>query len=202
MAGAKYATRKDPTTGEFVSVKTRIIRDCKTCGKKMYLFPSRANREFCSHSCAAKDPTRKRFKRAKTPSTCHPERPVVGNGLCNQCYYKEYWQKPTNKAKRREYTKTLGRAKKLIADFGLTAEQWALLYERQKGKCAICERPIYRPYNKEGKRAAHVDHDHKTGRVRGLACYNCNCFIIARNTAETARKLIPYLESDFDGRNL
>jgi hypothetical protein len=35
---------------------------------------------------------------------------------------------------------------------------------RQDGVCAICGRP-----NPE-----HVDHDHETGAVRGILCFNCN----------------------------
>jgi hypothetical protein len=48
--------------------------------------------------------------------------------------------------------------------YGITAEHYDRMLEEQSGLCAICrERP-----------AAHVDHDHATGRVRGLLCFNCN----------------------------
>ena len=37
----------------------------------------------------------------------------------------------------------------------------------QGGRCAICRR-------KSRKVSLHVDHDPKTGRVRGLLCFSCN----------------------------
>jgi hypothetical protein len=86
--------------------------------------------------------------------------------------------------------------------YGLTAKQWDRMYKLQEGKCPICQRPIYRPGNKEGKRAAAVDHDHRTGRVRGLLDYRCNRYIIGRNSAERAERVYRYLVSTFDGREL
>ena len=48
--------------------------------------------------------------------------------------------------------------------YGITAEDADRMFAAQDGLCAICcERP-----------AEHVDHDHATGLVRGLLCFNCN----------------------------
>ena len=48
--------------------------------------------------------------------------------------------------------------------YGITVEHYDQMFAEQKGLCAICrEAP-----------AEHVDHDHQTGRVRGLLCFNCN----------------------------
>lgn len=48
--------------------------------------------------------------------------------------------------------------------YGITAEHFDTMLAEQDGLCAICrEAP-----------AGHVDHDHATGRVRGLLCFNCN----------------------------
>lgn len=52
----------------------------------------------------------------------------------------------------------------LTRRYGITAEEADLLLERQGGLCAIC---CAAP-------AAHVDHDHETGAVRALLCFNCN----------------------------
>jgi hypothetical protein len=48
--------------------------------------------------------------------------------------------------------------------YGITAEEADALLEAQGGVCAIC---------RTGP-AAHVDHDHRTGAVRALLCFNCN----------------------------
>lgn len=58
--------------------------------------------------------------------------------------------------------------KKLADEFGLTPEDYWEMFDRQDGRCAICRR------EPDWKRLA-VDHDHDTGRVRGLLCHQCNC---------------------------
>lgn len=51
--------------------------------------------------------------------------------------------------------------------YGITGDDYAALLKRQGGRCAICRA---RP---KSKRLA-VDHDHRTGAVRGLLCSRCN----------------------------
>jgi hypothetical protein len=52
--------------------------------------------------------------------------------------------------------------------FGLTQADYDELLAAQGGGCAVCGEPP-----PEG-RSLHVDHDHATGRVRGLLCFRCN----------------------------
>lgn len=94
------------------------------------------------------------------------------------------------------------RAKRLFDTYGITVLQWNKMFTLQKGKCPICETKLFKYHEKSGRRAAPVDHDHKTGRVRGLICYTCNRWRVGRNTVETAGNVLIYLSSDFDGRKL
>jgi hypothetical protein len=48
--------------------------------------------------------------------------------------------------------------------YGIGADDFDRLVEAQGGVCAICGRPD----------PEHVDHDHETGDVRGILCFNCN----------------------------
>jgi recombination endonuclease VII len=48
--------------------------------------------------------------------------------------------------------------------YGIGADEFDDLVRQQGGVCAICGRPD----------PEHVDHDHETGAVRGILCFNCN----------------------------
>lgn len=52
--------------------------------------------------------------------------------------------------------------------YGLTVEQFDELNLKQGGLCLICGQP--EPVSAQ----LHVDHDHDSGRVRGLLCIHCN----------------------------
>lgn len=57
----------------------------------------------------------------------------------------------------------------LKSQYGITLDQWNQMFINQNGCCAICAIP-----QMELKRVLSVDHNHKTGKVRGLLCGNCN----------------------------
>lgn len=59
----------------------------------------------------------------------------------------------------------------LRRNYGITLDDYNRLAEEQGGKCIICGRV---PEGKHNQGRLHVDHDHKTGKVRGLLCSHCN----------------------------
>jgi F420-0:gamma-glutamyl ligase-like protein len=63
------------------------------------------------------------------------------------------------------------------------------LIKKHGNKCAICEKP-----RSAFKKNLSVDHNHKTGQIRGLLCYRCNKFILGRQTYGTVLKMKSYLE--------
>ena len=60
-----------------------------------------------------------------------------------------------------------------LASYGLTEESYRALHDRQGGVCAVCRCPETRILRGHPAPLA-VDHDHETGRVRGLLCARCN----------------------------
>lgn len=60
------------------------------------------------------------------------------------------------------------RRKQLMRLYGLTLEQCEELVAKHHGRCAICG------VMPEKKNLLHIDHDHATGRIRGMLCLRCN----------------------------
>jgi hypothetical protein len=71
--------------------------------------------------------------------------------------------------------------------YGLEAGEYDRLFEAQGGKCAIC--------GGTRRQRLSVDHDHKTGQVRGLLCRMCNGRLLtaARDKPEVLLKAAEYL---------
>lgn len=94
--------------------------------------------------------------------------------------------------KAKEYSKSssgkLSIRNRELRKYGITFEDQQRMYVEQGGKCAICGREIFL-FGSSKKDTAHVDHDHLTGRVRGLLCQECNTGL------GKFRDSIPYLES-------
>lgn len=73
-------------------------------------------------------------------------------------YQKEYYSKNAD----------LVRLRTKCRKYGLTKEALLTLYNQAGSRCEIC----YQEFSNEVKR--NVDHDHTTGKVRGILCTGCN----------------------------
>lgn len=71
--------------------------------------------------------------------------------------------------------------------YGLTPEEWANLVAAQSGRCAICGTSM-------SVRPLVVDHNHATGKVRGLLCRKCNSGLgMFDDEIATLAKAVKYL---------
>lgn len=103
--------------------------------------------------------------------------------------HKYYW-------KNRERLKANFRRKNLMKAYGITPEEFHQIWINQKGKCAICNLEI-----KEIDNKTHLDHCHKTGKVRGILCSHCNALLgFCRENKSVLKNAIIYLEGDSDGK--
>ena len=73
-------------------------------------------------------------------------------------------------ARRREYSQRKPHVIKnqhLLASFNLSLTEYERLSAQQNGLCAIC-------HGTDVTKKLAVDHDHVTGKIRGLLCSSCN----------------------------
>ncbi|MGV9339350.1 endonuclease VII domain-containing protein [Streptomyces sp. NPDC003688] len=76
-------------------------------------------------------------------------------------------------------------AEHLKGKYGITEAERDAMIASQRGLCVIC---LDAP-------PVHVDHCHKTGRVRGVLCFNCNSGLgLLRDDPDAARRAAAYLE--------
>ncbi len=122
-------------------------------------------------------------------------------------YQKAWWER--NKERKREYARqyrakhreTIREAKRKwnasnperhrFTNYRLRPAQIEEMRQVQGGRCAICPRML----DQSRRSGEHVDHCHKTGKVRGLLCHHCNNILgKANDDVEILRSAIAYLE--------
>ena len=87
-----------------------------------------------------------------------------------------------NKEKRKSYY--------LKFTYGISLDQFNSLLTKQNNCCAICNRVSPTGYN------WHVDHCHKTGRIRGILCSKCNQGLgMFEENIISIKKAIEYLDN-------
>lgn len=91
---------------------------------------------------------------------------------CKNDYNKQYYAANRDKERKRSRLKR----------YGLTDYLFANLWDKQCGECGICGVRLldigdYATGRNRPENACCVDHDHETGKVRGLLCMSCNLLI-------------------------
>lgn len=112
------------------------------------------------------------------------------NPSCKSCV-NEYHRSPYVKTLNREWRKNHKRAAikgNLKHNFNMTLEQYDQMFEEQNGICAICG-----GVNFSGRRLG-VDHNHETGKIRGLLCHRCNFLLGALEDKEFTKRAKQYLK--------
>lgn len=74
--------------------------------------------------------------------------------------------------------------------YGLNEQQFDALLASQNSLCPGCGDKLF------ADKATNIDHDHTTGKVRGLLCMRCNIALgVVRDSVETLLRLGIYLEN-------
>lgn len=109
----------------------------------------------------------------------------------NSPEYMRQWR-ANNRQKKREhdmrsyYKRGQWRAKERL--YGITKEQYEAMIVQQNNCCAVCKQPL------SGKIV--VDHNHTTGKVRGILHSMCNLMVgHFENNLEAAKLALQYVES-------
>lgn len=121
---------------------------------------------------------------------CHPDRKHLARGLCKQCYDK--WQGSRSRARRNEAARRWAKAnlEKIRSArrrylYGLDDATYIARANAQDFKCKVC---LVGP-------PEHIDHDHETGKARGLLCGHCNRGLgLFRDDPDRLRRAAQYLE--------
>lgn len=184
---------------------------CKKCGKEFTPSKDDSRIKYCSTECRLADKrqynvryyhSHKEESRAYRQSDKYKKIRAAYNERRKERYKNDenFRNEIREKVKRYQDGHPEMRLAQRVKQYGLTLDDYKELQKKQNGKCAICGAEIG---NSEGDRL-YVDHNHKTGKVRGILCSNCNIGIGKfHDNISLLKRAIEYLEkTDGTGSDL
>jgi hypothetical protein len=138
---------------------------------------------------------RVRFKNGNK-SDCRFENLILFNGVGGEYDHKTRDGRNAYLRAYRKCTPLLEKSRALRDSFGLSLDDYNKMLEAQKNVCAIC--CCSETHMRNGRiKALSVDHNHKTGAIRGLLCSDCNMGIgKLKDDPNVLRSAIRYLEKN------
>ena len=130
----------------------------------------------CS-KCGESKPSSEFFKDRQKTSGLRPD--------CKTCnMVKSRAWAEANKHRRKAYS--------IKSIYGITIDEYNALLAQQNYRCAICD-----VHQDSMNKALHVDHCHRTGKVRGLLCVNCNSALgKLKDSVAVVLRAAKYLENN------
>jgi recombination endonuclease VII len=171
---------------------------CSVCGVR----PKQAGRHKCGWCYLATRPILEQVKRAEMRLAWAQAQPgyerrgrvperewPAGMRWCASCQ----WMVPleyTSGSRCKACASKAAHAYRVNKQYSVSAQEYEALYQWQDGRCYIC--------GKRTQMRLAVDHDHRTGAVRGLLCANnewgCNVALrVILDDLEAARRLVDYI---------
>lgn len=127
----------------------------------------------------------RRCKFTRHVSDLAPLEPRYKSRICRDCVNADARRNHARRPKDKVRNENLKRR------YGITLADYQIMLTAQVGVCAVCENP---PTERD-RFILNVDHDHKSGRVRGLLCILCNTVLGKMNDSPALlRKAADYLE--------
>jgi hypothetical protein len=90
----------------------------------------------------------------------------------------------------------MDRRRDLKRRFGISADEYDAILEKQNGVCAICKNAETTFEFRTGAiKRLSIDHCHKTGKIRELLCFSCNsCIGKIKESIPALEAMIEYLK--------
>ena len=108
----------------------------------------------------------------RTKSAAHTIRRLHVKKTCEAC--KELFSPASYRQRWCDVCTGTGKYRKRLTAYGLSAPVLERMLARQNNCCKVCDRHFPEGFSSDRRKTLYIDHDHVTGKVRGLVCPKCN----------------------------